>query len=169
MKIRIAGYINESIVDGPGIRFTVFTQGCIFNCPGCHNIDTHDLNGGYLSDTDNLINLLSKSFLATGLTISGGEPFLQPEAVLDLIIKAKPLVQNIIIYSGYTYEELVKFAKTNPIYATILSKADYLVDGRFIQEKKDLTLEYRGSSNQRIIDLHKTTIEQIVLKSFKGF
>lgn len=153
MNIRIANIAFDSIVDGNGLRDVVFVQGCEANCPGCHNPKTHDLDGGQLEDVTSLVSLLTRCQLSSGLTISGGEPFLQPEAVLELIDQYKQTRPDadIWIYSGYTYEELL--ASSNKAVQAILRTADVLVDGRFIEEQKTLSLPFRGSKNQRIIEL----------------
>lgn len=162
MEIRIAGIVEESTVDGPGIRYTVFTQGCLHNCFGCHNPKTHPLNGGHTIEIDAIISNIKKDPLINGLTISGGEPFLQIKEILDLSKKAKEIGKNIIIYTGYTYEQLVSL--NNDDIFDILKIADYLVDGKFEIEKKSYTLLFKGSSNQRIIDLKKTLKEGIILE-----
>lgn len=153
MNIRIADVIFDSIVDGKGLRDVIFVQGCAANCSGCHNPGTHDLNGGQPKDITSLVNLLTRCHLSSGLTISGGEPFLQPEAVLELITKYKAARPDadVWVYSGYTYEELN--ASPNKATQAILRVADVLVDGRFIEEQKTLSLPFRGSRNQRIIEL----------------
>lgn len=154
MDIRIAGVIPESIVDGPGIRYTVFTQGCYHNCPGCHNPQTHDPEKGYNKDIDVIINEIKKDPLITGLTISGGEPFLQVPAILELTKRAQAIGLDVLIYTGYTYEELI--ALNDEMVKEVLMTANYLIDGRFELDKKSYTLEFKGSSNQRLIDLKKT-------------
>lgn len=154
MDIRIAGVIPESIVDGPGIRYTVFTQGCYHNCPGCHNPQTHDPEKGYNKDIDVIINEIKKDTLITGLTISGGEPFLQVPAILELTKRAQAIGLDVLIYTGYTYEELI--ALNDEMVKEVLMTANYLIDGRFELDKKSYTLEFKGSSNQRLIDLKKT-------------
>lgn len=165
MNIRLAGEVAESIVDGPGIRYTIFTQGCLHNCPGCHNPQTHPLNDGYYKDTDEIIKLIRLNPLTSGLTISGGEPFLQVEPVLDLVLKAKQVNQNIIIYTGFTFEELKNLNNENIL--KIFNNIDFLIDGRFDINKRSLELLFRGSSNQRIIDMKKTIkTNNIVLKDF---
>ncbi len=165
MNIRLAGEVAESIVDGPGIRYTIFTQGCLHNCPGCHNPQTHPLNDGYYKDTDEIIKLIRLNPLTSGLTISGGEPFLQVEPVLDLVLKAKQINQNIIIYTGFTFEELKNLNNENIL--KIFNNIDFLIDGRFDINKRSLELLFRGSSNQRIIDMKKTIkTNNIVLKDF---
>ena len=109
MNVRIAGIVNDSIVDGPGIRLTVFFQGCIHHCLNCHNPETHNLTGGYLIDTDEIITKLKNNPLLDGITLSGGDPMLQRDAVIELTKKCKEFGLNTICYTGYTYEELLKF------------------------------------------------------------
>lgn len=165
MEIRLAGVVEESTVDGPGIRYTVFTQGCLHNCKGCHNPQTHPLDGGYVSDTNHIIAQIKKNSLITGITISGGEPFLQPNPVLELIKEAKKINMDVLVYSGYTFEELHDLK--NPVIDEILKVADYLVDGRFEIAKKSYTLLFKGSSNQRIIDLQETLKQgKVIEKDF---
>jgi len=153
-KIRLSGVINESIVDGPGFRYVIFTQGCKKRCFMCHNAETQPLDAGYEEDLENIVEDFKKNPLLQGITISGGEPFLQPEAVLYLIKKAKETNLDVIVYSGYYIEELKRF--NNKYVDEILITADYLIDGPFEYMKKDLNLLFRGSNNQRIIDLNIT-------------
>lgn len=149
MKLRISGIVNDSIVDGPGIRLTIFTQGCLFNCPNCHNPQTHDLNGGYDQEISEIMALIEKNSLLDGVTISGGEPFLQPKALLNLVKQIQSLSLSVMVYSGYTFEQLIN----DTAKRALLQEIDYLVDGLFIEELKSLELLYRGSSNQRLIDV----------------
>jgi anaerobic ribonucleoside-triphosphate reductase activating protein len=165
VNIKLAGEIPESIVDGPGIRYTVFTQGCPHNCFGCHNPNTHDPKKGYYKDNDEIIKAIKTNPLIKGLTISGGEPFMQVEQILELTKKAKVMGLNVLIYTGYTYEELI--SKDDENIRDLLLYADYLVDGPFQINKKSYDLEFKGSSNQRLIDLTKTNqTGKIVEKSF---
>jgi anaerobic ribonucleoside-triphosphate reductase activating protein len=157
MTIRIANWIQDSIVDGPGLRFSLFTQGCLHHCPGCHNPTTHDPDGGRVVDISTLVTEMKKNPLLSGLTITGGEPMLQPQSVLTLLREAKALGLDVIIYSGYTYEELR--VKQDSSIEAILIEADYLIDGRFILQERTFDLAFRGSRNQRIIHL-KATKEQ---------
>lgn len=169
MQIRIAGTINESIVDGPGIRYVVFTQGCPHHCPGCHNPETHDFKGGTLREIDDLINEMKPYSYMTGLTISGGEPFLQKSAILRLILAFKNIFpkKNIVVFTGYTIEELEK-TNDNEINQ-ILSFIDYLIDGRFVESLRDISLIYRGSLNQRVINMKKTLEEgTVIIKDFES-
>ena len=154
MKLRIAGIANDSIVDGPGLRLTVFFQGCPYGCPGCHNPQTHDPRGGREADTAEILDLMDKNPLLDGLTLSGGEPFLQPEAALALARAARDKGLNVWVYSGATYEELK--ARRDKATDALLEACDVLVDGPFILAGRSLDLSFRGSRNQRLIDLEKT-------------
>lgn len=156
MKIRLAGTVEDSIVDGPGLRFVIFVQGCPHGCAGCHNPETHDFSGGYEADTDDLYRLCAENPLTTGVTFSGGEPFCQAQPLYELGIRFKQLGLDIMCYSGWTYEELLKKAESEEYVKKLLSVADYLVDGRFELDKRSLELRFRGSANQRIIDLRES-------------
>ncbi|MDR2899822.1 MAG: radical SAM protein, partial [Clostridiales bacterium] len=109
MLIRISGIVNDSAVDGPGLRLTVFAQGCKHGCYGCHNPQTHDLNGGYFIDTGEIVDKIRKNPLLDGVTFSGGEPFLQVKEFTQLAqsIRQTGLKLNIMAYTGYTWEELI--------------------------------------------------------------
>ena len=159
MEIRIAGTVSESIVDGIGFRYTVFVQGCPHGCAGCHNPQTHDFSGGRVTDTDELFNECIQDPLNKGVTFSGGEPFCQAEPLYILGERFKERGMSLWCYSGWTFEELLKKAEREPFVKKLLSIADVLVDGRFIEEQKSLALEFRGSKNQRLIDVQKS-IEQ---------
>ncbi len=154
--LRIAGVVDESIVDGPGIRYVVFVQGCPHRCVGCHNEQTHDFEGGTDVDAELLLDEIKADPLITGVTFSGGEPFCQPESLAWLASEVKDLGKDLMVYSGWTYEELVKKASDEPAVGHILELADRLVDGRFVLAERDLELKFRGSRNQRYIDLKKT-------------
>ena len=117
MEIRLAGLEPESIVDGPGYRFTVFVQGCPHNCPGCHNPQTHDFSGGHLADTDDVIAHLGKNPLVRGLTLSGGEPMMQPEPLYLIAKAAKEKGMNVWCYTGFTLEELAALWKEGEHHA----------------------------------------------------
>lgn len=151
MKLRIAGTVNDSIVDGPGIRFTIFIQGCPHNCKGCHNPQTHDFDGGELVDTDTLLEKIKSNPLLDGVTFSGGEPFCQAQTLAALGAEVKKLGMNVITYTGYTFEQLYKDRDKNG-WEELLAVTDYLIDGPFILEQKDWEIKFRGSSNQRYID-----------------
>lgn len=154
--LRLAGTVEDSIVDGPGIRYTVFVQGCPHHCPGCHNPQTHDFAGGYTADTEAILQAVRNNPLLSGVTFSGGEPFCQPEALLDLGRQIKAMGKHLMIYSGYTYERLLEIGQLRPAVLELLKLADILVDGPYLEKERDLSLRFRGSANQRVIDLKKT-------------
>lgn len=155
-SIRLAGIVRESIVDGPGIRFTVFCQGCPHACKGCHNPETHDFAGGKDISIDRLIEEINKDKLLAGVTFSGGEPFCQPEAFAELGKRVKECGLNIVVFSGYTLEQLNDMSVQSAGVRELLGLTDILIDGPFVNELRDLTLQFRGSSNQRVIDMNET-------------
>ena len=106
MDIRIFGTVEDSIVDGPGLRYSVFVQGCPHHCPGCHNPESHDFTGGRIADTAELVKPLQRNPLLDGLTLSGGEPMCQPEACRILADAAHAARMNVWCYTGYTWETL---------------------------------------------------------------
>lgn len=164
MKLRIAGTVNDSIVDGPGIRFTVFVQGCPHNCRGCHNPQTHDFNGGTITDTEELLEKIKSNPLLDGVTFSGGEPFCQAEALASLGKEIKKLGLNIVTYTGYTFEQLYSSREQNN-WNDLLKVTDVLIDGPFILEQKDWEIKFRGSSNQRYIDCQKSLEQGIAVET----
>lgn len=168
-KIRIAGYVDDSIVDGPGIRFTIFTQGCAHHCFNCHNPETWAFDKGKDVDIDELISKIKRNPLLQGITLSGGDPLYQVNACLELVKKVKELNSDldIIIYTGFTFEELANNFKKNNDLLLLLKLSDILIDGKYEDSLRDLTLRFRGSSNQRVINLKKTFLEEkIVLENW---
>ncbi|MBO8168088.1 MAG: anaerobic ribonucleoside-triphosphate reductase activating protein [Thermoanaerobacteraceae bacterium] len=158
MEVRIAGVVRESVVDGPGIRLVIFAQGCPHRCPDCHNPETHDPDGGKLETVDNLLEMVKSTLLIKGVTFSGGEPFYQAKAFAALGERIKALGKgyDIVTYTGYIFEELLALSEINEDYYRLLQVTDLLVDGPFIREEKDLSLAFRGSRNQRLIDVSKS-------------
>lgn len=154
-SIRIAGIVRESIVDGPGLRFVVFAQGCPHKCEGCHNPSTHDFSGGYDCEIDKILDAIGENPMLDGVTFSGGEPFCKEPAFYELAkgIRERYPHLNILAYSGWTYEQLLELSKMRYRTKDLLDMCDYLIDGPYKQEQRDLTLQFRGSRNQRIIDL----------------
>ncbi len=150
-EIRLAGVVRESIVDGPGIRFVVFAQGCPHGCDGCHNPKSHDPEGGYSIETEKLLEEIEKNPLLSGVTLSGGEPFLQAGALASLAAAIRARGLSVVTYTGYTLEELLE-GLNKPGWRDLLLNTDTLVDGRFVLSERDLTLRFRGSKNQRVID-----------------
>lgn len=155
-ELRIAGIVRESIVDGPGIRFTIFCQGCPHGCEDCHNPETHDFNGGYMCSFDKILDAIDQNPLLAGVTFSGGEPMCQPEAFYELGLEIKKRGLDLMVFTGYTYEQLLDMSAENEAIGRLLSICDYLVDGKYDKDKRDLRLHFRGSSNQRFIDLNLT-------------
>lgn len=151
MKLKIAGIVDDSIVDGEGVRLTVFTQGCPHHCHGCHNPQTWNLAGGHEIDTEEVIQKLKENPLLSGVTFSGGEPFLQPAPLAEIARAAHKLGLDVWSYTGFTLEELEKRTDVQQL----LNEVDVLVDGPYMEDLRDLTLRFRGSSNQRIINLNE--------------
>ena len=154
MRFQLSGIVNDSIVDGPGLRLTVFMQGCPYGCPGCHNPQTHDVMGGREADTEEVRAMLKKNPLLDGLTLSGGEPLLQPQAAREMAAMAKAQGLNVWCYTGDTVEHMLR--EQDPAIMSALEQIDVLVDGPFILEQKTLDLIFRGSKNQRLIDVPAT-------------
>lgn len=152
--VKISGIIDESIVDGDGIRFVIFTQGCPHHCIGCHNPATHDFSAGKQVKILDLFNEIKENPLLSGVTFSGGEPFCQPAPLVKLAKKIHQTGLNITTYTGYTLEELQSM--NLPDIQALLDQTDILIDGKFDLEQRDLTLKFRGSSNQRMIDMNAT-------------
>ncbi|MFR7592956.1 MAG: anaerobic ribonucleoside-triphosphate reductase activating protein [Longibaculum sp.] len=161
MQIRLYGTVNDSIVDGPGLRYTVFTQGCPHHCPGCHNPQSHDMQGGYIQETDEIIKEIDQNPLLDGVTFSGGEPFMQMVPLIDLAKEIKQRGLHLMIYSGFTYQEIMDMGKEAK---ELLSLCDTLVDGRFVLNLRSLQLLYKGSSNQRIIDIQESLKQNQVIE-----
>lgn len=150
MKIRLASNLqSDSIVDGEGIRAVIWTQGCSHNCRGCHNPGTHDFNGGFETTTEEINKELSLLEGQTGITFSGGDPLFQVEACTKIAKHAKSIGLDVWCYTGFKYEELIRSNKN----IEFLKYVDILVDGKFILAQKSLNVDFRGSKNQRIIDV----------------
>lgn len=154
MKIRLAdtNILTDSIVDGEGLRAVIWTQGCSHNCKECHNPETHDFNKGTLIDIEQIKEKINKLTLQDGITLSGGDPFFQPEASKEIAKYAKEQGLNVWAYTGFLFEELIQNKKTKEL----LNYIDVLVDGKFDIEKKSLNIKFRGSTNQRIINVPKS-------------
>lgn len=160
--IRLYGLVANSIVDGPGYRTAIFTQGCPHNCPGCHNPESHDPAGGTDWTLDAVEGKFTGDPLLSGVTLSGGEPFSQPAACAELARRAHAKGLTVWTYTGYLYERLCEMAKDDPGVDALLSQTDVLVDGPFRLDERSLALEFRGSRNQRLIDVPKTRASGVV-------
>jgi len=154
--MRIAGLVQDSIVDGPGLRFSVFTQGCTHACPGCHNPETHDMTGGNEMSVSDVIKKMESNPLTDGVTLTGGDPFCQASDCADIAEAAHSLGLNVWTYTGYTFEQVKTIAETDGGFARLLKATDVMVGGPFVLEKRTLSLRWRGSTNQRLIDVKKS-------------
>lgn len=153
MVVRLAADIQpDSILDGSGIRTVIWFQGCLHNCKGCQNPETHDMNGGMVVDIDEIKMKLKNLKYQSGITLSGGDPFFQPEAALEIAKFAKSVGLNVWAYTGFTYEALL----SDKSRLDLLKYVDVLVDGKFMIDKKSLNCKFRGSTNQRLIDVKKS-------------
>ncbi len=144
---------SDSIVDGPGLRAVVWFQGCSHKCPGCHNPETHEFNIGLEYDTADIFKMIDQLENQDGITYSGGDPMFQPMAFLEILKYAKSKGYNNLCYTGFTYSELKNMGK---IYLDILNELDILIDSKFDINLKSLNAKYRGSTNQKVIDLNST-------------
>jgi len=151
--VKIAGLVQDSIVDGPGFRFVVFTQGCDRRCEGCHNPETLDPAGGTEMSVGQISAEMLSNPLTDGLTLSGGEPFLYASECAELASIARENGLNVWVYTGFTFEELLSRAETEANIKEVLDKTDVLIDGAFILSERTLNLRWRGSRNQRVIDV----------------
>lgn len=149
LVLRLAALTQDSAVDGPGLRLAVFAQGCPHACPGCHNPKTHDPDGGYDTTVGAVLREVQRNPLLSGVTLSGGEPFLQPEQMTALAQAAKSMGLSIWVYSGWLFEELLERTEAR----ALLESCDVLVDGPYIKAQKSYDALWRGSLNQRLIDL----------------
>ena len=154
MKVRVAGIVPESIVDGPGIRYAVFVQGCPHRCPGCHNPETHPFEAGEEMDAQDLFAAFQRDPLLKGVTLSGGEPFCQPEPVTELARQVHAAGKDVVVFTGYLFEELA--ASSDPTTLALLQEADLLIDGPYLEAQRDIDLRFRGSANQRLVDVKKS-------------
>ena len=162
MRISLSGITGDSIVDGPGLRLTIFTQGCLHNCPGCHNPQTHDPSGGSWADTEDILAAAAENPLLDGITLSGGDPFMQPVPCLALAEGAHKLGLNVWTYTGYTWEAL--WEENDAEKLALLKETDVLVDGPFLLAERSLELQFCGSRNQRLIDvINSLASDKVVL------
>lgn len=158
MEVRLAASPTiDSIVDGVGLRTVFWFQGCLHHCAGCHNPSTWSLDKGFIADTDELVDFYLRQKLQSGVTISGGDPFYQTNALLDLSMKLKRYGTNIWVYTGFMFEEL------QLKYKDIIQYIDVLVDGLFILEQRDLSLYFKGSRNQRVIDIQNSLLQNKII------
>jgi len=165
MKIRLAGEMTtDSIVDGEGIRSVIWCQGCIHNCPGCHNPETHSFDTGILRDVDDVCKDIATLEFQDGITLSGGDPLCQIDACLEIAKFCQSIGLNVWCYTGYKMEKLLIRSKKEKKLKELLMNIDVLVDSPFIMELKSYNVPFRGSSNQRLIDPKKSIdLDKIIL------
>lgn len=156
MTLRLYGTVEDSIVDGPGLRYSIFVQGCAHACPGCHNPESQPYEGGEVRPIVDIYDEIRANPLLHAVTFSGGEPFDQAEGLAALARMLKAAGFDIWAYSGYLYEDLLKMSDAEPGIGDLLDAIDVLVDGPFVESLKSLELNWKGSSNQRVIDMAKT-------------
>lgn len=163
MKIRIAGIEKNSIVDGEGLRYTIFLQGCNHRCAGCHNPETWDFNGGTEIDTEDILEDILKDPILNGVTLSGGDPLFQASNLIELVEQIKKNGLDIWIYTGFIFDEFLKYVNNEKADKRItddmiklLKLADVVVDGPFKLKERTLEADFRGSRNQRLINVSKT-------------
>lgn len=161
--MNIAGFYPDSISNGEGWRAVLFVSGCPHHCPGCHNPQSWDKDYGERYVEEKIYHQIMENPFLDGVTLSGGEPFLYHKELLSLVKRVKAKGLTIWSYSGFTFEELLQWSKKDAAVLTFLQEIDVLVDGRFIKEKKDPNLKFRGSSNQRIIDVKASMTAGTVL------
>lgn len=154
--IRVVDIVSGTTVDGPGFRTSIYFAGCSHKCQGCHNPSTWPFDSGEDMTIDEIMRRIEEE--GYDVTFSGGDPMYQAEAIIPLAKRIRAAGYNIWCYTGFTYEEVVK----SPIMRRLLPYIDVLVDGPFIESQKDISLLFRGSSNQRLVDLHKSSPKEIV-------
>lgn len=162
--MRIAGFVEESIVDGPGFRIVIFFQGCAHHCYGCHNPETLDFEGGKEVSFDLIKKIIDDNPYADGITLSGGDPLYQIDASTEIAEYAKSKGLDVILYTGFLFEEVLEMTKANQRLKDLLNNVDTLIDGPFILEQRHLSLKFRGSSNQRIIDVKKSLMQNKIVE-----
>ena len=166
-ELRLSAPVQfDSIVDGEGLRAVVWTQGCPHGCPGCHNPQTHPFDGGTSVASEILLKQLKAHFYLDGVTFSGGEPMAQAAACGDLAQAVHQLGMNVWCYTGYTWEALME--AQDPDQRTFLEQIDVLIDGPFLLAQKSLNLRFRGSANQRLIDVKASLKAQRVVLAEKN-
>ena len=154
--LNLSGIVSDSIVDGPGIRTTIFCQGCPHHCEGCHNQETWDFGCGTDMDEETLLSIVQSNPLCRGVTFSGGEPFAQASGFAKLARLLKEKGYEVASYTGYTFEELLAGSDDQK---ALLQAIDILIDGPFLLAERSLEVPFRGSKNQRILDVKQSLLQ----------
>ena len=163
--LELSGIVSDSIVDGPGIRTCIFCQGCPHHCEGCHNPETWDFGCGTDMDEQTLVEIVRSNPLCRGVTFSGGEPFAQAAGFARLAKLLKDKGYEVASYTGYTFEELLQGSEDQQ---ELLRAIDILIDGPFLLSEKSLEVPFRGSRNQRILDVPKSLKEGKAIETTQG-
>ena len=153
MTIRILNILHDTTVDGPGFRTSIYCAGCRHHCPGCHNPETWPFEGGTAIDEEDVLRIIRSNPLNRGVTFSGGEPFSQAEGFTKLAVLLKEKGYEVASYSGFTFEQLIKGTDAQK---ELLKHIDVLIDGPFLLAERSLEVAFRGSRNQRILDVKKS-------------
>ena len=153
---RIAGISKESIVDGPGLRMTVFFQGCLHRCPGCHNPQTQSITGGHCLAVDDILREFNANPMLKGITLSGGEPLNQPRPASEIAKAVVAMGKDVVVYTGWTWEEIISMSEASLYVEELIKNTTLLIDGKYVEKLRSLELRFRGSSNQRIIDVQRS-------------
>ncbi|MFR5265808.1 anaerobic ribonucleoside-triphosphate reductase activating protein [Clostridium sp.] len=161
-KVRLSGIAYESLVNGPGLRRVFFAQGCKHNCKGCFNPETHDFEGGEEFNIDSLIDDVKSNPMLKGITFSGGDPLEQGESFAYMAKRFKEIGLNIWVFTGYKFEYILENLDKIAGWRELIENIDVLVDGRFEETLKNDNLKFKGSSNQRIIDVKSSLMEKKV-------
>jgi anaerobic ribonucleoside-triphosphate reductase activating protein len=163
-SIRLAGIAYGSLVNGPGLRRVLFSQGCRHNCRGCFNPETHSFTEGKLCNMDEIIEEIKNDTIISGITFSGGDPFEQADKFAYIAGSIRETGKNIWCYTGYTFEYILENKEQRTGWNDLLNNIDVLIDGRFEEDKKVTGLKFRGSGNQRIIDVKESLKENKVIE-----
>lgn len=155
-KIRLAAILNESLVNGPGIRRVLFSQGCSHNCEGCFSPHTHSYTDGVLIDMDEIIEDIRNNPMLRGVTFSGGDPWEQADKFAYIARTVKSFGLNVWCYTGYTFEYILENLNKRKGWHDLLNSIDVLIDGKYEVSRANARIRYRGSSNQRIIDVRES-------------
>lgn len=157
LTIDVAGIEEDSIVDGPGLRFVLYVQGCPHHCAGCHNPQTHTFGNGTKYTIDELYSRIAANTLVSGITFSGGEPFCQADVLAELALRIRKIGLDIAVYTGFTFEHLIECS--DPGVRRLMTAVDVIIDGRFVLARRDMFLPFRGSDNQRVLDASRSLYE----------
>lgn len=154
-SVKIAGAKKHSSVNGPGVRYVLFMQGCSHHCPGCQNPETHDISEGVEMEVEEVVSDILATRYLDGLTLSGGDPLFQPEASFEIARRVKESGLDIWMYTGWTFEQIMD-GKAGQKAKEVLSFINVLVDGPYVEALRSEDVIWRGSTNQHLVDVKKS-------------